>query len=370
MGHLENYVVSSAGHPGFEVRSPLRAYGIPSEALQTPEALVSEQKKLLEFMDVSSASRRGVLRARTNLLSLESALVESPLNHGELAEIGGTDDFIVTFAQNNKLTNPEKVEIQSKMSFITKPVEQLLRPSLRVESLQKTGEYYLSDKLTQKDAQDLMKLWWVFGWTWKGINDFIEQFNASANSPWFSGVRDRNGRLVSAVQGDKIEYADHLSVEVTEFSTLEGHEGKSLCTAALTGLIAQIIRHTLVNDDPIKDKNPKNLPVLIYSELNIDSTSFYVAQSLGFESPSIELNGKIIDQTLRENVYVLEKTPELEQLWMTSTTEEQEAMLANPDFYESHLRNFVMMHMPSAVIETLFNIEEVDQILKFYNQFN
>lgn len=359
-------LVSSAGHAGvLEERGASRAYLIPTCRVADLNTLVEHQRTVINGM-TGLGKNRGVLRTRLSGDTLMDSF-NSLMPVEAAIPIGQTGDYIVTFAHNSTIFNEQKMSTQSRMVFEPRPVTK--SAVSRIEKIIQHGEYRMSNTLTPDDAKDLMNLWWVFGWTWKGINDFIDQYNSSADSPWFSAVRDKSGRIVSAVQGDKVEYADHLSVEVTEFSTDPNHGEKGLCTAALSGLVAQIVSDTLLKNDPIKDKNPKNLPVVVYSELNLDSTSFVVAQALGFQSPNVVLNNQtIVDQTLRENVFVIEKSDGLEKLWLGLNTEEQKNLLLNESFYRQHLRNFVVMHLPNDIIESMFNFGEVEQILKFYNQ--
>ena len=286
-------LVKSAGVTGLDLeRTANRAYLISPNRIADPKTLIEEQVALLD-KSISNGKRRAVMKARipkellekNNLLmGIESAL---PIINGE------KDDFIVTFGQNQRVLNEDKAQEQIQQRFQRNPVAKSALE--RVEAI-KENRFVLSNRLSKDDAYDLMKLWWVFGWTWQGINDFIDLYKTK---------------------------------------------------------------------DAV-DRNPKNLPVLVYSELNLDSHSTNVAASLGFKSPEVIINGVRVPQMLLENVFVLEKAKKLEELWLKLTNVKQKELLTDPDFYEDHLRNFTVMTLSNETISQLFNYYEIEHILAQY----
>lgn len=356
-------LVKSAGSTGLDMdRTANRGYLIPPNRIADPSLLIKEQQTVLEASE-KFGKRRSVVRVRAPKATLKKMSSQMEIESALPIVNGEKDDYIVTFGQNKYIKDEMKVREQIQLKFQRKRVEKTALE--RVDTLKKNN-FYLSNKLTKDDAIDLMRLWWVFGWTWNGINDFIDLYNSNPDAPWFSAVRNQSGKIIGAVQGDVIEFGNHLSIEVTEFSTLPKYENMGVCTAALAGLLAQIISQTIYKPEGFSDKNPKNLPVLIYSELNIDSHSTDVAMSLGFTTPDVEINGVKIPQMLLENVFVLEKRKELEKLWLKYTDQKQKELLADPNFYEEHLRNFTVMTLTNETISQLFNFYEIEHILSSY----
>lgn len=255
-----------------------------------------------------------------------------------------TTDYLVTLARNVHESDtqlPPNIE-RAHHSEVT--------PRERVQNL--TEHFQLTCQLTISDIPRLLSLWQPFGWTLESTTNFVQNYQ-TGGSPWFSGIRDRETReLVSACTGESLSFANVQLVEGTEYSTLPGYEGHGLCTAAVIGLHAQILRDTLYQGQP----SP-----LILSEFSLASRSDAVGIRAGMVLPE----SAFTNQVLSSNVSVLDRLPPNS----LNYRELGDQRLHYRDAFRTtfrYWRNFIVGILPLESIQKFYRPEDVQIILDQY----
>lgn len=219
------------------------------------------------------------------------------------------------------------------------------------------AQFRLTDRATLDDLEDLTEIWQPFGWTRTGVGKFIENYRQK--NIWFSGIRDTmSGRLISACQGESIEFTDLLLVEGTEYGTLSDFERKGLCTGAVVGLHAQILRDTLYQKSQIP---------LIYSELNMTVRSDVIARKAGMIVPDVEGNTSLTQptQVLRRNVSILDRHgPNDLSLDELGTQAEYFRTAYGVTF--PYWRNFIVGILTKEAIDRYYSKDQCREILNYY----
>jgi len=230
----------------------------------------------------------------------------------------------------------------------------LMQPRERISRLD--SDFHLTSQLSLHDAIDLQELWFPFGWTTEGVTHFIERYNSS-RSNWFSGVREKDtGRLVSACTGEQLDLPEASLIESTEFGTRIGYEGKGLCTAAVVGLTAQILRDTV--------HSSKKIPILT-AEFDMSSRSDVVGRLVGMVAPllSQHLDRNTPIQTLSYNVSVLDRQPINSINWRDLSPQDREKYRDAYRTTHRFWRNFIVGVLPHSSLETMYSEEDVTNIL-------
>jgi hypothetical protein len=245
-----------------------------------------------------------------------------------------TDDHIVILGHNH---HPSPVpEAADVAGFWRSPHEGGHRrtPEEFIDRLPR--RYRVAFRVTASDLGPLAALWGPFGWTPDAVAAFIAGMEAGAEGVWFSGIRDADGTLVSATQGEELKLSGIRLIEATEVTTAEGHEGRGLATAAMTGLIAAILNDT-------RDATGE-LP-LVYSEFDMTSRSDYIGRSVGMTVPFFP-DGRL--PVLRLNVAIRDRKPPQPGVadWFAGTrfpfTQREDPGM---------LRNFVMAYLDRKGME-------------------
>lgn len=152
-------------------------------------------------------------------------------------------------------------------------------PVSRVQRLD--DEFQMTAMPNSGDVETLAALWQAFSWDEAGAAAFIRAMANGNQDYFFSGVRDSEGILRAAMMAERMQYLDTLLIELTEFATDADYRGRGLSTAALIGLIAQIVEAT----DRIFE-NEEIIPV-ITAEFNLSSRSDVVGAHAGMTIPMI-----------------------------------------------------------------------------------
>jgi hypothetical protein len=335
---------TSTGKPGFEPE--IRQYG---RLYQTyPEIIFNTDTIIQKYSYLKQRAEAGYHRRIVFRCVCPNEIVTELLEKGAPIEaiiplnlINGENASIVFVGENFHPSPLPTVNFEIPHQSIKRPIE-------KIGTILQKG-FKLSSQVDENDGENLYALWKKFGWSEEGIIDFIKRIKSGDRNLYFSGVRDHNGRLGSASQAEKIEFAGLTYIETTEYSTLDGYEGNGLCTASVQGLIAQLLWQNYYSSNG-------NRPPVITAELNTDSTSPLVGISSGFIFPQFH---EKIPQILRYNVAVLDGSPpnnlNLDR-WKTQN-----------EIAPEYLRSFLVAFLPFYQIELLYPPQGVETIISFYN---
>jgi len=335
---------TSTGRPGeAEARSFGRYY-------QTALLPINELPELMQKFDglrqSSNGYRRLVFRGLVSRNVFEQSIkaglpVEAAI---PMDIVNGHDDMIVFLAENSHPSPPQGNDITALVDNRNnhKP------PMEKISAIIGKG-YRLTKKLKESDQENLFALWNRFGWSREGIVDFIRKIEAGHNNLWFSGIRNAAGEIIAASQAEAIEFAGIKYIETTEYSTLDGFEGQGLCTASVSGLIAQLLAET-----EYSASNNGNLTV-IAAEFNTSSTSAAVGASAGIIVP--EVQG--VDQILKYNVGVVDGAG-------SNGIFESEADENGIPF--RFLRNFAVAVLPKENIASYYSPQQVETVINLFDR--
>jgi len=297
---MADNLLSSTGKAGdIERRIPSgRTYLTSNSPISNPVTLMSEWQRVLVAMN-ENGDRRAVYRTRATREAIERVEAEGGLHFSvnlPLERLGiPTTDGLVTAEHNIHLSDvPEwgpVYEYWKNPKEYKEPVEQ-------IDNL--PARYQLTNSFSNEDRTTLLELWKPFGWTEKKIDAFLQTYREN-NALWISGVRDENGQLASACMGEALVFDGIYMVEATEFGTRMDLRGKNLSTAAVVGLIAQVIQ---------KAEYEEGHTPLIIAEFNMEesSRSDVVGRKAGFTIAGVEGIDGLLEptQVLRRNVAVLD----------------------------------------------------------------
>ncbi len=388
--------VTSTGSVGLDLyRSDGRAY-------RTQEKIYRDPQKLLgDLEDISRVSReRG--RRRWVLRGVVSQPLAEDLTGNDQLEVniplsvmhGNFTHKLVMMADN--IHRSEIPEWDEVYRFWQNPYPKEINPVMNVYSIPE--RFSVTDRVDNRDVEDLMEIWQPFGWTEAGIREFIEVKDAatyqlqatqrdlerlnhrqwtsvhrrewismdvsSVHGLWFSGIRDRfSGRLVSACQAESIYFGGILLVEDTEFGTKSEFQGLGLNTAAVTALNAQILSDTLYGDSHFNLRHSRIAP-LIYSELSMTSRSDVIGRKVGMTIPLVEGQTGLEQpaQVIRRNVAVLDGQATNDLSLNELGTEREHFRQAYGENFP-YWRNFIAGVLTKAAIDGYYSRRQCQQIL-------
>lgn len=360
MGSLEVSSMGHAGQPDFN-RSEGRAYLTADVVYQDIEQLRKDFSELCQKAEElnSGARRRIVLKAICNKEVAGEIMIDSQLPVEVMIplDIVGNQagEFLVLLAHNVHASPVP--EWPSVYSYWKQPIN-TKTPLERVQALQ--DNFLQTNQLHEGDVDHLSQLWSAFGWTSDGVINFIQSYRDS-DSIWFSGIRDKQtGFLVSACMGESLQFAGQLVVEGTEYGTLPGYEGRGLCSAAVAGLHAQILRSTLYRN--------KRVP-LITAEFDMSSRSDVVGRHVGMTIPYVEGRQGLTEplQVLKYNVSVLDRHDPNTINWRDLGVKKSlyRNSFRGPFRY---WRNFIFGVLPLSAIEGLYSQSQVNQMLELMQE--
>lgn len=366
---LEVSSTGTAGEPDFN-RSEGRAY------FTTNERFTSVQKLLTTYHDFEheafhppldqperTARRRSVFRTRCSEMVAQELMTRTDLPLEVCYPLGlihpGETDFLIMLGKN--IHDSEVPEWLNVYDYWKQGDELSTRPMDRVANLQK--DFVFTRNLTHDDAESLANIWKPFGWSLSGVTAFID--NISHNSKaWFAGVRNSEGKLVSAAMGEALNFANMTLVEGTEYGTLPEYEGHGLCTANIVTLHAQILQDLLYKQGIIP---------IITSEFDMSSRSDIVGKKTGMTIPMVDGVAGLEEspiQVLRYNVSVLDRQLPNNLSWRDLGSERHKFKESYRTFHR-YWRNFIVGILPSQSINEYYSEEMVNNILeKAYAHFD
>lgn len=376
--------VTSTGSLGFDWdRSYHRAYANLAERFTEPDQLIQILTNFQAEAD-QRGRRRSVLRCvcseavvQTMTQETNQTLAELLSSHHLSLEVviplnlihPESSDYLVMFGRNVHPTRlPEWPELaaywQSPNGSSRTPLERLSRLP---------AHFQLIDRPRSQDVSALAELWHVFEWSPEGVARFIANFEQS--QIWFSGVVDtRNDQLVAACMGEALQLNDQVTiVETTEYSTTtrmqpelpseaapQSYQGHGLCTSALIGLQAQILRDTY--------HQTGQLP-LINAELNVRSRSDIAARHAGMIIPILSETTQPISepiQVLFDNVAV-EDGQAPNDLQLADLPPALQPYFAHIfDDRTAWLRSFIMGILPMDSVTNHYHQAAMEYILSRY----
>ncbi len=374
-------IVTSTGVVGLDpFRSEGRVYETLGEVCTAPDQLM-EEFGVVRGLALDRGKRRWVLRAvveedvRSDIGDSNNIEVDIP--------VGLTDNRssrrLIVLAEN--IHRSEVPEWEDVYRFWQEPYPKEIDPFGNLDSIseqfQLTRIANISNPWQHEEfLEDLFEIWRPFGWTRKGIQEFTHKYSnlyfvggtKDDHGVWFSGVRDRSSRrLVSACQAESLYFGGVLTVELTEFGTKPDFQGKGLCSAAVTGLIAQVLRDTLYAGGGYLSSRP-----LIFAELNMTTRSDVIARKVGMTIPSVEGQTGLQSptQVLRRNVSILDGY-EPNDLRLVELVPQFGGPLADHfrDAYGENYpywRNFIVGILPREAINRYYPFEQTERILAHY----
>jgi len=215
-------------------------------------------------------------------------------------------------------------------------------PVGRISELRREGYTFLR-QIPARFIRDVLHLWGdSFHWDGEAIENLRRTIaQGSAIKPndrhvWFTGILSPQRHLVALATAERLdvplEEGKSISVvESTEWRRSPDAQRSGLAAAAVSHLTAQVLAD-------IGDRNP-----LVIAETNYRSGAHHVGFAAGMEVPSRSHEGRSIPQMLIQNVGVgdglLPKGPESK-------------------------RDFTMMYLPYASIQTLYTSASRESMLK------
>lgn len=340
MASTEN-INTSVGRPGEpESRSFSRLYQTLPKPINELTDLLSRFKGL---KNSSRGYRRVVLRVLcSNDVLAQATPTDLPIEAVIPMNLVTDDDSVIVFLGQNYHDSP----LQGRN--IQDLIEKRNNHKTPLEKVKAIPEgFCLIGQLTENDAEDLFALWERFGWNREQISNFIQSIQSKQEGLWFSAIRDsRTNKLVSASTAEAMKFSGITYIETTEYSTLDGYEGKGLCTATVAGLVAQVLKDTYYSQ--------QSLTTVIAAEFNTSSTSAAIGASSGFIIPKVDG----ISQILSYNVAVVDGAP-ANSIFKNHPQKDKGIPFR-------FLRDFAVAVLPRDNIINLYPPEVVDQIISYY----
>jgi len=352
--------ISSTGYAGITDwnRSNGRAYLTLDRTVYSPTDLLTEWSLLTQGAE-DRGRRRAVLRATC------SPEVELELGYGglrpsvilPLSQIGLGNNKVLVF-EHNEAENISFVPEWDKVYSYWKQKKIYPPPHDQIKHLPEG--FHLTNKLMKNDIDDLFELWKPFGWTKEGVDHFIQTHHERPEI-WFSAIRDSQGKVASACMGEAITFDGVYMVEATEFGTKTEYRSHNLCTAAVVGLIAQIVKTALYTHYQIP---------LIISEFNMSSRSDVVGRKSGMTIPGVEETEGLTEplQVLRRNVAVLDGCGPNDVKYLKFSPEYKKKYKDSYRNPHRYWRNFIVGMLTQESINTNYSPEQIDAIMsRFIN---
>ncbi len=348
-------LITSTGKLGADFdRSDGRAYLNVSDRVNHVRGFL-DVKKDFDMQALEQGRRRSVIRAIVKSDTADKIKGQVvPEANIPLDIIGQPENTLLVFGNNvHRSETPEWLEVHD---YWRKPMRKFTPPAQRMTDLAEEGYQFISAPRVC-DREDLYQIWKPFGWTRQGVAVKITEFEVGGGG-WFSGIVNRNDRLVSACMGEKLEMPRVALLEGTEYGTAENARGKGLCSAVVAGLHAQMLRDTLYSGE--------NMP-LIFSEFNMSVRSDVVGRHTGMVIPLVR-EGEMCAfpvQLLRRNVSVLDGQP------VNDLSPDELGIMA--DFFRKsygktypYWRNFVVGVLPKTAIDTHYSEQTVKEMADMY----
>lgn len=362
MTNIEITSTGYAGEPDY-FRSEGRAYQTINYCIQSFEDLFTKFSTLREEAG-KIGRRRIVCRTYCKDEVAQEAVVRKlpvevllPLNFIS-NKLTGT---ILMIGENfHKSEVPEWNEVYS---YWKEPLVNNTAPLQRLEKL--SNNFCLTSNLSENDLLDLTFLWKPFGWTEKGVRQFINNYKQQSNL-WFSGIRDnRTKKIVSACMGEGLNFADIFLIEGTEYSTNPNYENNGFCASSIIGLYAQILNNTLYKNNNIINGFP-----VIVAELNMSSRVDIVARKTGMTIPLVEGNTELTTpiQVLKRNVSILDRHKPNDLSWRKLSEDDRNHLREAYKTNFRYWRNFIFGVLPQYNIEKYYSQEQVIQILNYFQK--
>lgn len=316
-----------------------------------PQIINSEaiRRSWEEFLPKSRAleNRRHVMKGITvsPLTEMEGLPVEVFI---PLGPVTGGEGNLFMIAQNE--VSPDKDPDIDKAREYFDQFDQAnnSQPAQIIDRIRSEGNTFVSSP-SYEDVDVIYDLWHdTFGWEREGIIALIDEINTrgpSERSRWFSGVRDQNGKIISASVAESMDYNGVKMIELTEWSTDEECKHKGFMAGTVVYLTAQVLQDTLYSDG--------QMPIII-GECNTVSRAYRSGRRAGM-LPAYQVEGSGGTGFLRHNVRVDDGLEMPEE----SLAQLVAGGVENPQT----LRNFAFMILTRDQAESLYNTQSMNSIL-------